>query len=314
MDTKVMEQQALNYVKSTLIQYHFDLGELSFDKNGTDLYLIKHLSNTDLRYLRIQCKGRNLSTNKSNVRIPNNYLMDNFILFLYVIRENNIKLLCFFSDEIAEWKRNKKGEHTLNLNSNIYTKGTLDKHCFDLEKVNRMNNLFIKSKEYTNVIIDGISLEKQISETVKVYKNIFPNKVLHKPNLETLIKNILLFYKFPFTTQKIINCKLFLSSSFSLEEIIEINFRNSIINIGNLSINLYFHQSEDFIVYIISEEIQRTIEKENIILVSNELILQYEYSNQITVLTTRDKLSKYNKWGDIAYPIAMSIGINKSDL
>ena len=116
MDNKPLEKQAQTYIYSQLLRYKFKVNELSFDENGSDLYIIKKTKKKQLKYLTIQCKGRRLSKNSSSITIPVEYIQDNFLLFTYIIDDENEYLFMFFPNQIKEWKINSKNEYSLSLN------------------------------------------------------------------------------------------------------------------------------------------------------------------------------------------------------
>ena len=83
MDTKPLEEQAESYIKSELLRFDFNVIKPSFDRDGTDLLIIDGIENKSTHFLKIQCKGRNIDRNGTNVKIPKKYVQENFVLFIY---------------------------------------------------------------------------------------------------------------------------------------------------------------------------------------------------------------------------------------
>lgn len=112
MDTKPLETEALNQIKALLGRYGFQYAELNFDEEGADFFTVKkvlHESQVYWRCLKSQSKGRDVSQYSSNVRIPQSYVTDDFLVFVYVKPEevDEANTYLFTAENIRNtWKEN----------------------------------------------------------------------------------------------------------------------------------------------------------------------------------------------------------------
>jgi hypothetical protein len=83
MDNKQLELQAEKLIEHKLIKHGLLVTKPSFDKEGTDLLIIKDISQKITPFIKVQCKGRTITSN-SNVTIPTKYVEENFVTFLYL--------------------------------------------------------------------------------------------------------------------------------------------------------------------------------------------------------------------------------------
>lgn len=88
MDTKPIEQEALNHIQSLVARYGYKYANLNFDKKGGDFFIIEEAGEFVLKFLTCQSKGRCVYPDGSNVRINQDYVEDNFLVFVYVKPEN----------------------------------------------------------------------------------------------------------------------------------------------------------------------------------------------------------------------------------
>ncbi len=105
MDNKPLEMQAESLIQHNLIKHGLLVTKPSFDKEGTDLLIVKDLSEKTTPIIKVQCKGRTIKK-ASNVTIPVKYVKENFVVFLYV-QEDETKddfLYAFFQDDINAWQ------------------------------------------------------------------------------------------------------------------------------------------------------------------------------------------------------------------
>lgn len=113
MDNKPLEELAEDYIKTRLSKARIKYLKPNYDTDGTDLVLLNPVNKHYARQVIIQSKGRNLSNNSSNVSLPKEYIVSNFICFLYLEVEGDSEdyFYIFFHDSIKEWA----------LSSNKYT-------------------------------------------------------------------------------------------------------------------------------------------------------------------------------------------------
>lgn len=194
MDTKPLQKQAENYISANLIKYEFKVTEPFFDEDGTDLLVVQNLLLKNTKFLKIQCKGRSIKNGDSSVRIPISYVEDNFVLFLYIIdKDRNDSIYIFFPEQIKEWKKNKSQEYNLIINEKKILSDYFQSKIFNNHMSKILRSILNKTepKNYTSVLIDGIFLEKAMDKTLQTYSKIWPEKKFIKPDLITVLKNIL---------------------------------------------------------------------------------------------------------------------------
>lgn len=328
MDNKPLEEQAENYTKSQLLKFDFNLVKPSFDKKGADLLIIDNIDKKYSKFLIVQCKGRAITINSTSVIIPNSYVEDIFVLFIYAIdEEKNEFIFLFFAEDIRKWNINSKDEYTLSFNKQKIQTKYFSEKIFNRKLADKIHLLLNKTdiKKYTSVIIDGIFLEKAIDKTVKTYSEIWPDKKFIKPDLSSVVKNILDRFDRYKTESKIVNCYLLLSESFDLESRIIINHinQNFITNNGN-QVKVFLNKTNALIAFEVLEQLERLINTENIILVADDKI----YENALNELKGRGveiivvMLSEHegsrmlikSSWDDILYPLGISIGLENYEL
>lgn len=327
MENKPLEEQAENFIKSQLVKFDFKVTKPSFDKKGADLIIIDNIDKGKTRFLIVQCKGRSVKESTTSVKIPKSYVEDNFILFLYTVDDNkNDLLFLFFAEDIRDWSNNNN-EYKLNFNHQKLESNYFTEKIFNRKLSKKVQLLLSKTeiKNYTSLIIDGIFLEKAIDKTIQTYSEIWPDKKFIKPDLNSVIKNILESYDKFKTEKKIVNCYLLLSESFDLEHRIDINQKNNsfITNNGN-QVKVFINKTNEIISFEVLEQLDRLINNDNIILVADDQVYQIEletYKNngkEIIVVMFNEHngsnmLVKFN-WGDIMYPLGIALGLERYEL
>lgn len=146
MDTKPLEQEALNQITALLLRYGYKCADLSFDEDGADIFLIKKIEcETDVywRCLRCQAKGRDVSQNSSNVRIPESYVGDDFLVFVYVKPEDvdSAQTYLFTANDIRDVWMNRNGEYVLYLSKDFVFKGDNEKYLFNKNRKKVIDDL-----------------------------------------------------------------------------------------------------------------------------------------------------------------------------
>ncbi|MCX8534337.1 hypothetical protein [Chryseobacterium luquanense] len=328
MDIKPLQKQAENHISSELLKYEFKVTEPFFDEEGTDLIIVQNINLKKTRFLKVQCKGRNIKNGTSSVVIPISYIEENFVVFLYVIdKDKNDFLYLFLPEQVKEWKINKKNEYFLSINDNKITLDYFKSKLFnkDLSEIlsQRLNKA--EPKNYTSVLIDGIFLEKAMDKTIEIYSEIWPEKIFVKPDLITVLKNILDSYDKHKSEKKIVCCYVFLSESFYLEERIDCSLVNSnfITNNGNEA-KVFISKTNEVIGCEILQQLDRLINNDNIVLVANDIIYEIELEElaekKVEIIVVKfnqhndeDMISKF-KWGDITYPLGLSIGLLRDEI
>lgn len=175
------------------------------------------------------------------------------------------------------------------------------------------------------MIIDGIFLEKAIDKTKKTYSEIWPDKKFLKPDLNTVINNILEYCDRFKSKRKIVNCYLPLSESFDLESRISINHNSNIFRTSNGNqVKVFINKTNEIICFEVLEQLDRLINNDNIILVVDDPIYEHyfeEYKNKggkIIVVKLNENFGSQMivkfKWGDVMYPLGSALGLAKHEL
>ncbi|RYY43606.1 MAG: hypothetical protein EOO06_19470, partial [Chitinophagaceae bacterium] len=141
-DNKPLELEAVNYVCSRLAKINLKYSNPNYDENGGDLIVINEISHDTFKSLNIQVKGRDISTNNSNVKIHKSYVRDNFVCFLYLRNgeEFNDYLYCFFDIDVSAWEE-KKEFYYLNIPQNSIQAGVFLKYEFNRVKADKIRSI-----------------------------------------------------------------------------------------------------------------------------------------------------------------------------
>lgn len=328
MDTKPLQKQAEYYISSELLKYEFKVTEPFFDEDGTDLIIVQNINLKKTQFLKVQCKGRNIKNGTSQVVIPLSYVEENFVVFLYIIdKDKNNSLYLFLAEQIKEWKVNKKNEYILTINDDKITSDYFKNKLFNkgLSEILKKRLNMAEPKNYTSVLIDGIFLEKAMNKTLEIYSKIWPGKTFVKPDLITVLKNILDSYDKHKSQKKIVYCYVFLSESFYLEDRIDCSLihSNFLTNNGNEA-KVFINKTNEVIGFEILQQLHRLLNTDNIVLVANDRIYELELEKlaeeKVDIIVVKfnqhndeDMISKF-KWGDITYPLGLSIGLQRYEI
>lgn len=321
MDTKQLEMQAESFIVHKLIKHGFHVSKPTFDKQGADLLIIDDINNKFTKTIRVQCKGRTIRDSSTNIVIPVAYVEENFLVFLYVVNGGEDDLLfVFFSEDIIQWRTNTNN-YALNVSSSKLSSEEFARHLFSLEAVNLMRSYLFNApiKRYTTVLIDQPFLESAIKRTIEVYEEIYPKRKLNPPLLQDVVKNIIAMYNNFRVSDLTINCHLY-----SYEENIPSETTVSKITIdSNVTAKLYREITDKFISFEMLDHLERVVNTENIILVSNEVIFDKELQKlsergvEVTMVlySSHEGRNIYaeQKWGDIMYPVAKAMGLEQQE-
>ncbi len=268
--------------------------------------------------MKIQSKLRTISEKQNSlVDIPREYVSDNFVLFLYINRKDeNETLYIFFKEDFKNWTIYKDcfrlglSEKSLMDNSDkIFSQNTVE--------ILRKKLISQEIKNYTSIIIDGIFLEKALRDTRLSYSKIWPDKKFIKPSLEKVIKDLLRNNRFT-TPSNSISCILFLSDHHNIES--EINLPSNLgVNKGIDHISYTIHNTDQIISFQLLEQLRRTVNAENIILVADDI----NYEKELNELTEKgvnlillkqrhhegSRMYTAHAWQDISYSLGRSIGL-----
>ncbi|WP_281234847.1 hypothetical protein [Flavobacterium gelatinilyticum] len=328
MDTKPFQKQAEYYIFSELLKYKFKVAEPFFDEEGTDLIIVQSIGLKSTKFLKVQCKGRNLINGNSFVKIPKFYVKENFVVFLYITDKYKVdNLYLFFPEDFKEWKINSKHEYILALNQKKISTDYFISKLFNQKTAESLRGLLnkVETKKYTSVLIDGIFLEKAMEKTLEIYSEIWPQKEFIKPDLITVLKNILNSYDRHTSEKKVVNCYVFLSESFNLDHRIDCGLVSSNFTTKNGNeAKIFINRTDEIIGFEILEQLDRLINNDNIVLVANDRIYEDELEKlsqkNIEIIVVKfdqhngnDMFSKF-RWGDIIYPLGFSIGLKPHEI
>lgn len=325
-DNKPLEEQAELIVKHHLIKNGFSIAKPSYDTQGGDILIIEKPNEQFSKILKVQSKGRTLGKNGTNVRIPISYVTDDFILFIYLVKEDNTDFLyVLFAKDIKEWTSNGK-EYTLSITENSIEKEDMTNNLLSSNKISQIWEQLKQAqiKKYTSIIIDGVFLEKAVNNTRTIYRKIWKDKILTKPNIQDVVQNILEYYNRYDSENNTIDCYIFESNHFPLSEVIEMDMEKSILKSENHTIKVHKENFDDVIAFEALDKLERLINNENIILVADdksyELPLNELKSKGVDIIcVTFNEPENRNmfvqfRWGDIAYPLGRAMGLEKWEL
>jgi len=321
MDTKPLEIESESLIQHELIKFGFNVTKPAFDKEGADLLVVDGIRQKYTHFLKIQCKGRVIKSNGSYIEIPISYVTENFILFLYVRNENlESSLFAFFYEDIAEWNtRNDK--YVLNFTLNKIKMPEFQERIFN-RKLAESIKIRLKSskiKKYTSLIIDELFMEKAISKTLSKYKEIYPEREFTKPSVVDVILPTLEMYDNFKSKDKKINCHIFAyeeSDCGESDKLVSQSFTTS----NGVVVKVYREATDDFVSFEVLDYMERVINTENVILVADDVT----YEEPLNKLKEKDidvtlvmfssddgrRMFTNHMWGDVAFPIARSIGLS----
>lgn len=296
----------------------------SFDQKGSDLLILDGITGKFSKFLIVQSKGRDI-TKPNSVEISVDYVSDQFLCFLYTVDEDkNSALYLFFPDQIRKWPI-VDGKYVLQINKKKLSADYAE-NLFTKKHVEQIKAMLAKTevKKYTTVFVDGIFLEKALQRTIGYYKDIWPDKELKRPDLISIVRNIVSMYAKFGGERKTINCCVFLSESFHLEGLIDIPADNQSFSLpSGDEVNVFLTKSNNLIAFQILEQLERIINSENIVLVAdditylNELIEHKEKGADIILVRYHEddesKMIVGFRWGDVVYPLAASLGLERNE-
>lgn len=336
MDNKQLENQAEDHIKHTLIKFGFLVTKPSFDQLGADLLIIHNISEKITPFLKVQCKGRKINKNHSNIEIPVEYIEENFIVFLYVEEEESKDdfLYIYFSENIRTW-RSHKNKFRLTIPKDFQYREDFRERLFTREDKTKIENILLKQaikqlvKTYHSIIVDGVFLAKAVQKTRAIYREIYPKKKLQKPIIDDIVEQCL---KYLYIQKKEnVNCYLIYSNLFGLENIVNIGditkddfLRGETSSIVGCGYNLFKLKTEELICFKVEEQLERIINVENVLLIADD----YAYVPYLRELQQRgvevilfqnsensgSRMYHGFKWIDIAYPLALSMGLTNDEL
>jgi len=322
IDNKPFEEESESYVKNKLLRYGFNMAKPSFDIKGADLLILDNIDSYYSKILKIQSKGRTLKETTNSIKIHKSYVKDDFIVFLYVIDEIDKEkeyLFTFFKEDIEQWNLSTDN-YILSFTSKSILTDKFQIKKFDKKIVEKINRLLerTKIKKFTSVVVDGIFLDRVISETFQMYKKMYPEKDLQIPSIESVSMNITSMYNRFQSEENILNFHVYnYNENVNGSHVVNGN----IIVDNNIENRIYFHETNGFIYQDIEEYFMKVLNLENIIFVADDIIYEPMLHNLenigidiILVLHTEcggNNMFTGYRWGAIYYPIAQAMGLGR---
>lgn len=335
MDNKPLELQAEKLIEYKLIKHGLLVTKPSFDKEGTDLLIIKDISQKITPFIKVQCKGRTIKSN-SNVTIPTKYVEENFVTFLYLEKEQTKDdfLYVFFQDDIRRW-RTVGANFQLTIPKDFQEGEEFKERLLNTEAITKIENILLKQavnqliKTNQSIIIDGIFLEKAVTKTQRFYERLYPEKIFQNPNIDGIVEQLLRYSKVE--RKKEVNCYLIYSNHFSLEYSVDIGemteddfFMEERSNSVGHSCNLFKLKTPNIVSFKVEEQLNRIINVENVLLVADDFAyvpyLQNLKSRGVEVIVFQhsenfgSRMHHEFNWADITYPLALAMGLERHEL
>jgi len=196
MDNKPLEGLAEEFIKTRLSKAKIKFLKPNYDIGGSDLVLLNPINKHLAKQVIIQSKGRNITNNPSNVTISSNYIVSNFICFLYLQVDDDDQdyLYIFFSEDIKKWNLTDS-KFSLSIPLNFKNSDYFNKNLFDpnvhIPKINDiLNDAPILRQSYVN--FESMELKQILFEMWKRYDSL--------PNLSMVIGLYEEFYEQTGTT------------------------------------------------------------------------------------------------------------------
>jgi len=179
-------------------------------------------------------------------------------------------------------------------------------------------------KNKTSVIIDGIFLQQAIDKVIEIYSELKPDRKFIKPDLHSIIVNILDWYDKTKTIKKSINCHLWLSETFNSESRFTIHPTKNSFKTANGNPVKVVIEKAGLIAPELLDQLENQVSIGDVILVADDRIYEPTlnalfaegYTVTVIMLNERDgseMITAFN-WGDIMYPLGMAMGINRDEL
>ncbi len=178
MDNKPLEELAENYIKTRLSKAKIKYLKPNYDTDGADLVLLNPLNKHIAKQVIVQSKGRNVTEKASNVSIPAEYVVSNFVCFLYleVDGDSDDHFYIFFSEDIKKWNENNE-KYILSIPKGFKSNEYFEQHRFNasshIEIIEELlNNAPMLRQSY--VEFENMELKEIIFEMWKKYES-FPD-------------------------------------------------------------------------------------------------------------------------------------------
>lgn len=162
-DNKPLEGEALDLSTYKTSKYGFKFTHPNSDVDGGDFFITEEFTSELFKIINCQSKGRNISYNNSNVKIHQNYVKENFLLFMYLKDEkhDDETIFLFTKNDIEKWPI-MNDHYYLNI-----PKNSIDSEIFKDYKFDRT-----KSKIISEILNQIDIIPKVEYKTIIEYKTI----------------------------------------------------------------------------------------------------------------------------------------------
>ncbi|NOU48003.1 MAG: hypothetical protein HOO86_13210 [Bacteroidales bacterium] len=179
-------------------------------------------------------------------------------------------------------------------------------------------------KHKTSVLIDGIFLQQAIDKVIEIYSELKPDRKFIKPELHSIIVNILDWYDKTKTIKKTINCHVWLSEAFNSESRFTIHpTKNSVKTATGNPVKVVIEKAS-LIAPELLDQLENQVNIGDVILVADDRIYEpaldalFTEGYTVTVIMLNEcdgsEMITSFDWGDILYPLGMAMGINRDEL
>jgi len=183
MDNKPLEIIAEDFIKLRLAKAGLKYLKPNYDTDGTDLVVLHPINKHYARQVVVQSKGRNLTNSPSNVHINKDYVVSNFVCFLYLQVDGDPLdyAYVFFSDDIQKWPE-RDGSYHLSIPKGFKKNTYFVAHEFsastDVQKIEKLLNTGPMFRQ-SYVEFEKMELVEILFELWKKYQS-FPDPNLVK--------------------------------------------------------------------------------------------------------------------------------------
>jgi hypothetical protein len=333
MDNKPFEMQAEAFATNRLLRAGLKLTKPSFDILGADFVLLGDMAGNTTPFVKVQIKGRTLN-NDNSVEIPASYVVDNFVVFIYLQwGESGEELLVFFRADLERWPLSN-GRYRLRIPKGFHSDNYFLQHRYgegSAEEIRRILFGYQPVKKFNSMLIDGVFLKKAIHVTVETYSEIYPERAWDTPRIGSLLTELSRYAgevaSHPF------NCFLIESMDIPLGRKLIWDESPTRDEMGERGIE-HFHvdplydlfrlRTSEIVLFKMEEQLERIINTENVLFVADDPgynpYLQALYDRKMTITIAQlkgdfgSRMQHNFRYFDIMYPIGRCLGLAAEEL
>ena len=333
MDNKPFEEQAEAFVKHKLLQARLKLTDPSFDTMGADFVLLGDIRGNTTPIVKVQIKGRTADKD-THVDIPVSYVVENFVVFIYLEWGSaEEELLIFFAEDLEAWPVSG-GQYRLRIPKGCRSDDYFLHHRYSENSAIRIKNILAgqrPAKKFKSILIDGIFLKRAIKETIRTYSEIYPGRTWDTPRIGQLVAELSRFSGE--LDSDSVNCFLIESMDFPLGRSLIWDDSASREESGERGLERYFVNSRydlfrmrtsEILLFKMEQQLERIINTENVLFVADDPgynpYLQALYDREMTVTVAQlkgdfgSRMYHNFRYLDIMYPIGRCLGLEVDEL